>query len=441
MLDKCDLFEDGLCSTKDGAMGGDRDPNRPCLFSLFHFARILAGMTLLVAAFQPVRAQSTDVSIYSLYISGNKIFAGTDSVVYLSTDNGASWVPASSGLPNLPVNCFAECGGKLFAGSFGNGIFVSTDNGTSWATSNTGLTSCRDVFVFAVLGGNIFAGIDSVAYLSTNNGASWTEVGSGFGPYDIKAMTVIGDKLFTASYGGGIFETADNGNHWTADTAGLRSTAVSSILSSNGFIFAASMGGVYRSSDNGASWAQFINGLGTLYAVTVAAIGNDIFTGTAGYGAYLSTDSGAHWTEANNGLTNKGIRCFAVSGNAIYAGTNGGVFLSTDNGTSWTAANNGIATKTRLPVMRTQTPAGFKIITRNADGSKASIVFSLQRRERVNFTVYDLPGHAVQILSKKQFEPGSQIFFWDTRSLTPGFYTVKMQTETSACAKNFTLIR
>ena len=60
--------------------------------------------------------------------------------VFLSTNNGISWVSiTSSGLPRESVSALAVCGTKLFAGFDCTGVWASTNKGTNWAP--TGMTS------------------------------------------------------------------------------------------------------------------------------------------------------------------------------------------------------------------------------------------------------------------------------------------------------------
>src|SRR4051812_32845562 len=80
--------------------------------------------------------------IYSLGISGSNIFAGTDERgIFLSTNNGSSWVAVDSGLTNERVTALTFSGTNIFAATYGRGVFLSVNNGNSWAAVNTGLTN------------------------------------------------------------------------------------------------------------------------------------------------------------------------------------------------------------------------------------------------------------------------------------------------------------
>ncbi|WP_219588537.1 WD40/YVTN/BNR-like repeat-containing protein, partial [Vibrio parahaemolyticus] len=69
-------------------------------------------------------------SISSLAISNSNIFAGTvGDGVYLSTNDGSTWTQTS--LNNLTVYSLIINGNYLFAGTE-NGIFLTTNNGLNW---------------------------------------------------------------------------------------------------------------------------------------------------------------------------------------------------------------------------------------------------------------------------------------------------------------------
>jgi hypothetical protein len=57
-------------------------------------------------------------------VNDSSIFAGTDSGVLISTNNGTSWTPVDSGLPpNTLVKSLALSGSSIFAGTYASGIW------------------------------------------------------------------------------------------------------------------------------------------------------------------------------------------------------------------------------------------------------------------------------------------------------------------------------
>jgi len=154
-------------------------------------------------------------------ISGNTFYAATflggqgpsdvptlDNGVFKSTDGGASWSLASTGLPRIGGNPAAShesvlslaidstdpTGGTLYASTndVGNDlvgtVYKTTDGGGSWSFSGTGLSG-RDVrdLVVDPLTGDVYAAVadplgngDGGVFLSQDGGASWNSISTGF---------------------------------------------------------------------------------------------------------------------------------------------------------------------------------------------------------------------------------------------------------------------
>ena len=230
--------------------------------------------------------------------SGN-IFAGTDSGVFISTNNGINWAQVNNGLPNTTVFSLTKSVTDIFAGTEG-GIYLSTNDGENWTLKNNGVT-INPVLSLTVKDTNIFAGTFGGVFLSTNKGTNWTKVNNGLIPSYIWSLTVVGSNILAGTMGYGVF------------------------LSTN----------------NGANWAQY--GLATSYVRSLIISGSDIFAGTIGHGIFLSTNNGAAWNSVNYGLTSSNIYSFAINGNNIFAASDSGtVYFSSNNGTNWVQVGNGL---------------------------------------------------------------------------------------------------
>src|SRR5512139_2694471 len=69
------------------------------------------------------------------------LYGATGGGVFKSTDSGATWAAASTGLTNLNVSALAinpTNPATLYAGT-GGGVFKSTDSGATWVAASTGL--------------------------------------------------------------------------------------------------------------------------------------------------------------------------------------------------------------------------------------------------------------------------------------------------------------
>lgn len=129
---------------------------------------------------------------------GASFFAGTNAGVWRSVNNGVNWTWFSN-LGVTFVRALAVHGTTLFVGTEGNGIFVTTNMGATWNPANSGLTSLY-VWSFAISDTNLFAGTYDGVFLSRNFGASWTNINQGL-IGTVKAFAVIDTNLFAGSMG------------------------------------------------------------------------------------------------------------------------------------------------------------------------------------------------------------------------------------------------
>ena len=244
--------------------------------------------------------------------------------LYRSTDFGASWNHAESGLTDMTVQTLAVMGTTLFAGTTGSGVFRSTNKGTNWSHVVTGLTD-TSILTLAVSGSNLFAGTDEGhVFLSTNAGTNWTQVGTDLPAASVRSLVVgpagdgTGRMYLFAGTSAGAYRSLDNGVTWTAINSGLSDTNFYSLAfvprgnGTDSMMLLAGTGrdGVVRSIDNGGSWItsvlpnSIIDGIGTTPTALLASVYPS--------GLYRSGDEGATWTLA--AMTGTRIYSFAALG-------------------------------------------------------------------------------------------------------------------------------
>ncbi len=193
-----------------------------------------------------------------LYYDGSTLFAaGTD--VHKSTDMGAGWTPASSGIPSYSaIRAFTSTGSNLFAAGL-NGMFTTTDNGANW-TPVTGGLPLMEMRGLGVLGTDLFAGtISNGVYKSTDGGATWSPVNSGIRARAMTGLTVDGSVLYGS--GAGVFRTTDDGNTWTEVRGNLNDSASApKLVYASGDTLFVTEGNIYnslsRSLDGGVTWTR-----------------------------------------------------------------------------------------------------------------------------------------------------------------------------------------
>jgi photosystem II stability/assembly factor-like uncharacterized protein len=221
---------------------------------------------------------NTFFHVISLAISGNNIFAVLELAgVALSSDNGVTWIEVDSGLTDCGnVHCLAVKWDTIFAGT-NSGVFLSTNNGGIWTQVN-GLTDTV-INALAVSGNNIYAGTTNGLFSSTDNGANWTALNIGCTGYpytNISSLFIAGDTIY-AGTNCGVFFSTNNGDNWYPAVTVF--DAKSFTISGNN-IYAGVVGGVFLFSNNGNGWASANIGLTDKIVYSLAIFGSDIFAGT-----------------------------------------------------------------------------------------------------------------------------------------------------------------
>jgi photosystem II stability/assembly factor-like uncharacterized protein len=294
---------------------------------------------------------------------GNSLFLGTrrqwwgDQLqhgIWLSTNNGETWTPIDSGLPNMSVFALAADDGAVFA-STDSGVFRSTDNGASWTAVNSGITGTSiydQYFPLLRSGTSLFAATDSGVFHSTNQGESWTKINSGLSQFGNISLAASNDTLFAGTISGGIFRSTDNGSNWDPINSGVRSTKLIRTLSVAGGILLAGWGsGIFTSADSGLHWNDIASGFANdpeaLYHSFYLTQGGAVieitqYKSSVPEGYSLSTTGGASWTRVESGLTDY-AHSFASLPNGYFIGTQKGVIRSTDSGRTWSGPDSSIA--------------------------------------------------------------------------------------------------
>ncbi|MEI6090895.1 MAG: YCF48-related protein [bacterium] len=177
---------------------------------------------------------------------GNLLFAGHERKgVYVSTDEGDTWKETEY-MWNKSVNALAFSGNRLYAGTEG-GIFLTTDDGENWSYKKTWLAA-QKIQCLTVNGTDLFAGSsDGGLILSTDNGDTWREINNGLSTKSITSIVVKGNYVFAATLGDGVYLSKDYGLNWRAINSGFTYLFISSLVILDDGIYAACQkNGVYK---------------------------------------------------------------------------------------------------------------------------------------------------------------------------------------------------
>ncbi len=279
------------------------------------------------------------ISIESLAAINGKIYAGTATDgIYVSNDNGISWLAANTGIESQDITDIKYGQGYLFAASFGKGVIRSSDDGQTWLPPS----NYNNLFVNSIIVTStyIFAGTSSDGvYRSSDSGETWTQL---FGTYGILSMGSTSDKVFAATYGYTLV-SSDNGDNWSY-VSSLEGAAPWSFITYGDTVIAGCVNEIYRSNNGGDTFYEYSLGLPytitNVYSLTLA--GTALFAGTSYYGILKSTDFGTTWSISSSGMGPKDVRAVIASSSTLIAGSHYvGVYRSEDLGDTWNKSMNG----------------------------------------------------------------------------------------------------
>jgi len=245
------------------------------------------------------------------------------------------WEECNNGIANNYYITFIKFrGDSIFAGTWGNGVYISTDNGESWIARNSGLNHLY-IYCLEISDNNLFVGTKNGGiYYSSDLGSNWIQVNNGLTNLNVRSLCYHDETLYVATEDG-FFISKDLGNKWDRKDSGISNKCIYTVAMSSNKIFVGTTIGIYMSSDNGESWTKTTSGLiETTPIVTLALRNNTIFAGVYG-GIFRSTNDGINWELKNDGLSELSVNNLAVFGKNIFAATWNGICLSKNNGDMW----------------------------------------------------------------------------------------------------------
>jgi hypothetical protein len=127
--------------------------------------------------------------------------------VFLTTDQGETWKPASKGLPNdVNISSWVVTrNNAVVMATLNYGVFKSSD-GKSWNRTSQGM----NIHCFHAQDNTLFAGTDKGIYASMNEGTSWTHI---TGDMQVNDFTET-DGVLLASTNLGTLRSEDRGKSW-----------------------------------------------------------------------------------------------------------------------------------------------------------------------------------------------------------------------------------
>ena len=136
------------------------------------------------------------------------------------------------------------------------GVFLTTDQGETWKPASKGLPLDADISAWLVTRNNtILMTTLNYGVFKSSDGKSWDRSSAGL-PKDILTSTIIvhDNTLLIGSYGRGVYSSKDQGKTWKASSTGLNTMNIHCFYSQDNLFFAGTDKGIYTSENGGESW-------------------------------------------------------------------------------------------------------------------------------------------------------------------------------------------
>jgi photosystem II stability/assembly factor-like uncharacterized protein len=182
----------------------------------------------------------------------------------------------------------------LYFGHHG-GLLESRDAGRTW---QAGSLSGPDAMNVRPAPGDVLQIAGHDVYLeSTDGGQHWNPVPNDLPGLDLHAFTVDpadAKHAWAWSVGNGLFETTDQGRHWTIRQGGDWPVLAAVDQSGKAGLLGVSNRGLGRSTDGGQTWTALTDPGGQIASLVASADGKVLYAGTT-IGLKRSGDGGQTW--------------------------------------------------------------------------------------------------------------------------------------------------
>lgn len=402
------------------------------------FSRFTAVALGLLTVAAPASAQWIQVpeiptiELSSLWANGDTIAAGADTAVYVSTNAGATWSRSAQPVAGVTsIQAVWVRNGRLYAGTFGQGVHVSDDLGTTWSPFNQGLVggfldTQLDVVDFQLRGSVLYAATAGAGVYARDlaGPGTWQHFGEEFEPNQASnqnSLALGGTRLLSSAGANGMVFFRDPGDpDWTVsnlDNVGVHAglSAFSAAWTGFGWVVGTNSG-LFLSVAGQEPWTRLDPGLGPVFWITFATQGRHLFAAfdvtTGGILAAVveeSDDDGATWQNAEV-FPNVFIKDLAVSGSTLYAARGDGL---------WRRPAPIVA----VPPGRDSGRMRFALAGPQPFRDQTRLRFDLPKAESASIQVYDLMGRATGDPIEGWWSAGPHEVSLNARRLSPGVYS------------------
>lgn len=331
--------------------------------------------------------------------------------VYMSTDQGSTWLERSSGLPDsrsdLALDTVSGTPGNrtLYCAVIHHGVFKSTNSGQTWFRINSGLgedsVNVWDVAIHPSDPNVLYMGTNSIGknagalFTSTNGGAAWQQIIS------FPANDIMSIKLNPLN--GNIYACVTDDFGWSLS------------------------GGLYVSTNAGGTWYKLFSqprmadidfdpvDPGRFYTISQQWYR---YLPTQENGVFQTTDAGQSWVNISTNLSHSFVNFVRVNphnSRELFVGTGGGGLFR-----GLLGAPTGIK-EVSLP-MQFELHQNYP----NPFNPETQIEFHIAHFGSVRMSVADVLGRQVAVLVDEEKPAGAYSVSWNAAAFSSGIYFCRL---------------
>ncbi len=357
---------------------------------------------------------------------------------------------------------------RIFAGTE-TGVSVSTDNGENWRSINSGLSGLGvwslEVSADTVGDTTIFAGAWSGVYSSTDWGENWKITGLSSTTMPVYSIIIFDNYIYAATFSGGLFLSQDNGWTWKIidvnppGTTGYDPIPVSAPIYSirlfagpeANTIIVGSIGGLYYTSFGDTLFyadTSFAKVYKQDAPVLCFASRNDTLFTAVGTNFYKLFWGYSYFRDYYGNIIDTLHVYDARRLNIPYLGGQTVYTLVLNNAYFFAGTEDGIW-RLRYPEAITgvessqEVPAGFVLEQNypNPFNPTTTIIYQLPVVSNVTLIVYDLLGRPVATLVNEHQTAGRHSVKFDAGELPSGVYFYRLQAGSFVRTKKMILLQ
>ncbi len=385
--------------------------------------------------------------VYSLWNSGDSLFAGHDSIFYYSFDSGENW-ERSTRVPGAEygITAIKPYNGWIYIGVSSKGVFRTSNLGVSWEPFSDGFTpgAAYEITGMALRDDTLYVStMGAGLYRRAINGQSvWTEFN-----FDLPFSTswnvstvenIDGDLYAGAGVNCLYYVNRKNTSNWQYvqfDQFNGEMNGVYSFGKSEGKLIAAANQGVYTSADGGRTWSGHYFGIGLIETGKIVTNGRKIvvlLSKSSRFYIYYSTDDGVTWwrDDMQSGAI---AYSMAITGGKIWTGRYEGFYYKQDAITSIGDGDDHPATAKKASIALYPNP-----VTRDA---KLTVKFSGIDAGQASVELFNSMGEKVKSSLFNCIVRSEGLIDLETPGLAPGVYIVRLSSGERTTTGKFLLLR